>query len=256
VNASGPKISPDRRKILFVCGPRGTSVDFGAVGLWQFRWIATLRAPFTRHRRLDPSRSSGVVARRQAHRHHGLRPNASGYRTLRLDSRGRSPVRVTCWHSVTTDVSWFADGQRFLTNSCGDVDVGCAPAQYEIFSLSLDGGARTRLTHDGVADYDPYASPDGTKIAWLRKSLPDANRGLGAWGVWMTDADGKNPHAVIDDGNVNSKPDWSPDGTTIDFHRLVFPLTRSFGIWSIHPDGSGLTELTEGQQGASEYPDN
>jgi TolB protein len=171
-----------------------------------------------------------------------------------LDERGRAPAAVTAWRSFTTDVSWMPNGLRLLTNSCANVGAICARPELEIFSLALDGGERTRLTNDAIADYDPYPSPDGTKIAWLRHSDPAANGGVGAWGIWMMNADGSDPHPVVDDGNVNSKPAWARDGSAIYFHRLTFPLTRGFSVYRVAPDGSGLAEITAGHPGNNEYP--
>ncbi|HEY6241079.1 MAG TPA: hypothetical protein VIW78_09585, partial [Burkholderiales bacterium] len=59
----------------------------------------------------------------------------------------------------------------------------------------------------------------------------------------------------IDDGNINSKPAWSLDSQTIFFHRMVPPDYR-FSVFSIRPDGTGLTELTPGTPGNSEHPSN
>jgi Tol biopolymer transport system component len=36
--------------------------------------------------------------------------------------------------------------------------------------------------------------------------------------------------------------DWAPDGTSLVFESNCCPQTS--GIWSVHPDGSGLTQLT------------
>jgi Tol biopolymer transport system component len=134
----------------------------------------------------------------------------------------------------------------------------CKDTAFEIYRSRADGSDPQRLTDDDVTDNDPSWSPDGTQIAWLRKTgtrddlpiLPNAP----VWAIYLMDADGSNPHPVIDDGNVNSKPAWSTDGSTIYFHRLVYGGEKGFQIWRIAPDGSDLTEISGGQGGSNEFP--
>jgi Tol biopolymer transport system component len=67
-------------------------------------------------------------------------------------------------------------------------------------------------------------------------------------------ADGSGQHAVIDDGEINSKPGWFHDGSTIYFHRTIV-LGHPFNIWRINPNGSGLTEVISPEPSyANEYP--
>lgn len=251
-----PKISPDRTTILFSCAPHGAE-DYTKAGLWLMNADGTERCEIRK-----PATDGWTLTGHEEWSPDGNRIAVAGGVGLTaelflLDAVGANPVKLTDWKSITTDVSWAPNGLKLLTNSCAVSGATCPVAQYEIFTLPSDGGTGTRLTNDALADYDPYFSPDQTHIAWLRKTNAAANGGVGAWGIYVMDANGANQKALIDDGQVNSKPAWSHDGATIYFHRLVFPVTHGFSVWSIHSnDGTGLTEITAGQPGVNEYPVN
>ncbi len=250
-----PKVSPDRTAILFTCAPNGPE-DYTKAGLWLMNADGTERCEIR-----APAEDGWTLTGHEEWAPDGKRIAIAGGVGLTaeiffLDANGKNPQQRTAYKSITTDVSWAPDGLTLLTNSCATSGAPCPPLQYEIFSLPTASGAATRLTSDAFADYDPYFSPDRARIAWLRNSNPSANGGIGAWGIWLMDANGANQKPLIDDGQVNSKPAWSLDGGTIYFHRLVFPATHGFSVWSIHPDGTGLTEVTAGQPGVNEYPIN
>jgi TolB protein len=250
-----PRISPDRTTILFTCAPKGPE-DYSKAGLWLMNVDGSERCELrtagedgwtiTGHEEWSPDGTNIAIAG-------GVGLTAE---LFLLDASGKKPKQLTTYKSITTDVSWAPDGLTLLTNSCAVAGATCPTAQYEIFTLPAAGGVATRLTNDAVADYDPYYSPNQARIAWLRNTSPTANGGIGAWGIWVMDANGANPKAIIDDGQVNSKPAWSLDGATIYFHRLVFPATHGFSVWSIHPDGTGLQEITASQPGVNEFPTN
>jgi len=88
-----------------------------------------------------------------------------------------------------------------------------------------------------------------------RQRHPGDQHEPGPWAIRIADAHGGNASYLIDDGNINSKPAWSLDGQTIYFHRMVPPDYR-FRVFSIQPNGTGLTELTPGATGNSEHPSN
>jgi Tol biopolymer transport system component len=68
------------------------------------------------------------------------------------------------------------------------------------------------------------------------------------------DTDGSNLRFLINDGQINSKPNWSPDSNRIYFHRHPNGAgTGFFGLWVQNIDGSNLTALDVGK-GTNEYP--
>ena len=80
----------------------------------------------------------------------------------------------------------------------------------DIYIQSLDGGQPRRLTTNAAEDLSPVWSPDGARIAWLR-------RGRQETGVFVSPA-GNGVHGKIADlfptrvEAVGRHLDWSPDG--------------------------------------------
>ncbi|MFQ5530904.1 MAG: TolB family protein, partial [Gemmatimonadota bacterium] len=113
----------------------------------------------------------------------------------------------------------------------------------EIYLMDQDGSAQTRLTATEGGETWPAISPDGSKIAFFSQRS-------GQWNLHSMDLDGTNvsqltsnlPHD-IGAGITTSVIDWHPDGS-----RILFNV-RVAGVWqlfSVAPDGTGLTQLTFG----------
>jgi TolB protein len=79
----------------------------------------------------------------------------------------------------------------------------------DIFTVSINGGAQTRLTHDTLNDGPDY-SPDGQFIYF------DSLRS-GRLQIWRMKPDGSAAEQLTDDANSNHSPHVSPDGKTIAF---------------------------------------
>ena len=244
-----PRISPDRKKILFYRSPSGKPENYGEASLW------VMRANGTGVTRLRARGADGWTMQG----HGEWSPDGTkiamfgsvgpALEIFVTDAFGRNPVQYTRRGGVNTDVSWSPDGTRILFNGCAAMP--CTPANYEIYVMAaIPFSAETRLTTNGLADYDPYFSPDGSQIAWLVNVDPTkfaiGGVTLGAWAIRIANADGSNPRYLINDGNINSKPAWSLDGQTIYFHRMELdPLVEGkFGVFSISKTGARLTRLT------------
>jgi Calx-beta domain/Carboxypeptidase regulatory-like domain/WD40-like Beta Propeller Repeat len=126
------------------------------------------------------------------------------------------------------------------TNS-GKLVYADEPGRIQI--INADGTGQTKLTlGETIIDDDPVYSPDGSRIAFGRRSGGKSE-------ICIVNADGTN---VVTVATVQSlihdrDPSWSPDGT-----KLVFTSNRSGSgkteIWTSNIDGSGLIRLTTSVQ--------
>jgi TolB protein len=93
---------------------------------------------------------------------------------------------------------------------------------------------------------DPQFSPDGTRIVFEKMLRADGPRAL--FTVDVSGAHGKRLTAWTLDAGDN--PDWSPDGRWILFRTHERHDGKQSQVDVIHPDGSGLRQLTRFKQDA------
>ena len=114
-----------------------------------------------------------------------------------LPLAGGSPILVT-EKGPSYLHGWSPDGRRLAY---------CAErgGQYDIYTLSVEGGEETQLTNLPGLDDGPEYSPDG-KYIWFNSTR------TGLMQVWRMETDGANPtHMVQEDANCWF-PHVAPDG--------------------------------------------
>ena len=116
----------------------------------------------------------------------------------------------------------------------------------EIFTIESDGTDIMKLTDTARrANYHPAWSPDGSRIAFVRKG----GYFDGPSKLVVMDADGANATTILrspigDGNNVFYNPAWSPDGS-----QIVFPATTTrdqfthVKIFVVNDDGTDLASL-------------
>jgi len=232
-----PKISPDRTKILFLRTPPGIhDRDYTKVSTWVMNVDGTRLAQILAlgaygwtiqgHAEWSPDGTKIVTMG-------GPSSNSQVY-ILNVD--GTNPFNVTNGRGgMNIDPSWSPNGTNLLFIGC-PIFI-CFVQNYEVYSVNADRSGLIRLTNDSTRDHDPYFSPDGSTITWLR------NPGGGTvWSIFKMNPDGSGQAAVINDGAVNSKPEWAFNSTTIWFHRI--PSGGSyFNIWKVSKSGTRLVEV-------------
>ncbi|WP_439676765.1 hypothetical protein [Embleya sp. MST-111070] len=143
----------------------------------------------------------------------------------------------------------------------------------DIYAVNPDGTGATQITDTADDDSNPASSPDGSKIVFNRFTDGQGVYTMNADGTGVTqvgsgnfddrssfsgdgtkivypafdsglvvvNADGTGATVLGTNTNANS-PAWSPDGTRIAF-------TLSGNIFTVHPDGTGTTQLTTNPPG-------
>jgi WD40 repeat protein len=193
-----------------------------------------------------------------------VRPDGSHPTTVQVDVPGFVGVP-----------SWSPDGTRIAFTLQSNDDPHPEGGNYDIYMANADGTDPVRLTHDQV-DRSPVWSPDGTRIAYVRESStlqiwvmnadgsnahqltqggdavfptwsPDGSQiafvswdGIDA-NIYVMNADGSDVRRLTDDPAHEDEPAWSPDSRTIAFSSEGG--SRDPGIYTMAPDGAGVTEL-------------
>jgi Tol biopolymer transport system component len=251
-----PKPSPDGKSILFVRSPAGVhDTNYRQVTTWIMnadgsgvRQILPHGAhgwSIQGHPEWKPDGTRIVTIGGASHNAQVFIVNPDGSQPVRVTSNGKGGARG----GMNLDPSWHPDGKSLLFIGCPAAF--CFPSSYEVHRIDANGGNETRLTHDKLADYDPYYSPSGKQIAWLRSFSRTR------WGIYRMGADGSAQQAVIDDGGINSKPAWRHDGSAIVFHRIPpnAPAGSVFNIWRVTAEGKDLTEVIRPRPAyVNEYP--
>lgn len=129
-----------------------------------------------------------------------------------------------------------------------------------LFAARPDGSHERQILQppEGFIDDDPDWSPDGERIAFVRRDNSACGvDSIYSW-LFVVDADGSNLTQLTTSepgvdcalgGGCAFEPAWAPDGKTITFSRQSGPLIggewRETAIYLINDDGSGLRQVTQ-----------
>ena len=135
---------------------------------------------------------------------------------LNVDPQGipsdPSPIVVTVGGG-DYDPDWSYDGLRLAFTSW-------RTGRPQIFTIGSDGNGLRNINDDLAFNWSPSWAPDGSRIAIL------TGRG-GEKEIWLVPDDGgEEIRYTHSDGKDIARPDWSPDGATILFEKVVDGLTR------------------------------
>jgi hypothetical protein len=131
-------------------------------------------------------------------------------RIYTLPVEGGEPKLVTdkapsYWHGWSPDGKWLA--------YCAERE-----GEFDVYSVSVDGGDETRLTTATGLDDGPEYSPDGQQIYF------NSDRS-GPMHLWRMKSDGTNQEQLTDDQFNNWFPHPSPDGRTLVFLSYARDVT-------------------------------
>jgi TolB protein len=147
--------------------------------------------------------------------------------------------------------SWSPDGQR-LAYIRG---VPGTRGGYQVFKMNASGKNQTRVTHDNGIDSSPGFSPNGRRLVYAKDNSEvvddDTPRRVS---IFKIRPDGTKQRRLVT-GFVRA-PQYSPDGNRIVFEGIPKGKDqRSYGIWTVDPDGSHLRRLTHPESSADQDPD-
>jgi Tol biopolymer transport system component len=193
-----------------------------------------------------------------------------------MDGDGANETQLTSAAGGSDEASWSPDGQRIAFISQRDGDS-------ELYVMNGDGTAQTRLTDNTATSYrnlhSPTWSPDATQIVFQGATTlyvvnadgtnehrlnstyfgsmeqpswsPDGSQIIFSGrspspelqlGLFLINSDGSGDVSRLTTGN-DSFPRWAPDGGLISFIRP--PTGTAPDIFTVHPDGTGLTNVTQ-----------
>jgi Tol biopolymer transport system component len=119
-----------------------------------------------------------------------------------LPIQGGAPKRITA-RGPSYLHGWSPDGQRLAYT-------GARNGEYNIYTISADGGEETQLTNTPGLDDGPEYAPDGSYIYF------NSTRS-GTMQLWRMRPDGSAQEQLTDDEYNNWFPHLSPDGQSIVF---------------------------------------
>ncbi|MGH7637969.1 MAG: Ig-like domain-containing protein [Gemmatimonadaceae bacterium] len=111
----------------------------------------------------------------------------------------------------------------------------------EIFTLSTLNTSEVPVKiNAGNVSREASPSPDGTQLVFA-VSQTNPTTGEPQNDLYIVNRNGMNMRWLTRMSGLEDQPQWSPDGTKILFHAIV---DSKIDLYTINPDGSGLTNLT------------
>jgi len=180
----------------------------------------------------------------------------SAIEVVRADGSGRRAVvrlRATRGFFTVADPVWSPDGQRLLYTRSGSGRNGTY--RFDIRSAAVAGGADSLFLRDASGG---AFSPDGTRFAFadyseLNGMSCGSDECYPHGELAVAGADGSARRVLFESEGDEGEPSWSSDGTRIAFGSARNTPTVSFAepeVYTIAPDGSCLTWLTNGTPGS------
>jgi len=145
-----------------------------------------------------------------------------------MDATGLNVRQLTRTPEAEGYPAWSPNGQQIAFES------HTPGGNFDIYVMNADGSDVRRLTDEPTRDVGPAWSPDGRKIAFM------SDRAGKEFNLYWMNADGTDVE-VLTSGETDWFPQFSPDGTTLAFHRWndvhLFDLQeRHYRRLTVDPD--------------------
>jgi Tol biopolymer transport system component len=160
-----------------------------------------------------------------------------------VSATGGEPKLVLSQAQVIFGLCWTVDSREIVYSS--------AKSEWDeagLWRVSVSGGPARRLTEGSEQAWAPSISPQGTRLAFPRRTSD-----LNIWAVLVPGNDGPQEPArrLIASTRMDGSPVFSPDGTKIAF---TSSRTGTAQIWVCDRDGSNATPLTSFPGPGAELP--
>ena len=177
-----------------------------------------------------------------------------------MDSNGENQRNLSNLPAYDGHPNFSHDGQKIIFNSSRimspnhSVDSAFTrTSNIEIYEMNLDGSNVIRVPDYPSWDTYPDLSPDGTKIAFRRRTVSNImGKEIGNSEVFIANRDGSGAYNLSNHPGHDGWPSWSPDGTKIAF-ASERERAQNWQIYTINLDGSELTRLTEFDSQGAEF---
>ena len=157
-----------------------------------------------------------------------------------MNSDGTSQEKLLDSGSHDADIHWVGEYIAFTSGS-------------SIWYVKSDGTNQTKVTNPPRAgewgdanlpfgDYDPFISPDGTKIAFER--LEDDTSVHGNYNIYLIDFDGSNETRLTNTGYSQGFPTFSNNGDKILFVVSAIDDIGKYDLYMMNSDGTDVRNIT------------
>lgn len=237
-----PRSGPEGTIVFIKSGQDDTQAFFTANADGSGEWQLTEPGDYCCLMRISPDRS-GILTMPG-----GAPPAPITGGVLSVDGSEFELLKLTDPTLNLVPQAWSPDGERIAFEGWDDAD----PSRTGIYTArASDLGDLVRVTdtpgapHDSPLDY----SPDGTQLVFYRAVRAEPHFPIDIGGsLWVVNVDGSNPHRLWTPGTTPGWfARWSPDGTKILF--ATERLQPTGALWTVRPDGSGLTKVFEDEEG-------
>src|SRR5205085_10570237 len=89
------------------------------------------------------------------------------------------------------------------------------PGQLEVFVMNADRSGQRAVTSNGASNFSPFYFPDGTRIIFSSNIEAKGEGGRPSFHLYAIGEDGQGLERLTFDGQFNSFPMFSPDGTSL-----------------------------------------
>ncbi|CAO5153451.1 eukaryotic-like serine/threonine-protein kinase [Frankia sp. AiPs1] len=168
------------------------------------------------------------------------------YTAIAADGKGKPVPLFTVGEAANLTIpddsrpSFSADGGSLVTRSTTNAAGNAMPGLYLV---NLRTSKVTRIEKAARQATDPALSPSGDTIVYW------ANQSGGTRGFIVTigvEAGAQPARLTEGQGNGDSDPVWSPDGSKIIFTRATPAGSTDLELFEMNSDGNGVTQLTHG----------